>query len=195
MYVKIEKYPKNYYYSKLLDMYIAKKYGVANWPDEYSKFERFLDKVDDAISFVFKYTINPLVKNRKQKVVVKLDPWDTWGMDTTLSHIILPMLKQLKDNKHGAPLVDDEDVPDELKSTSAPPKKEEWDIDDNHFKRWDWAMDEMIWTFEQIQNHDADLHFYSKDFKTIDKEGREKWNARKQNGLRLFGKYFESLWD
>ncbi len=44
-------------------------------------------------------------------------------MDYTLSHIVVPMLKQLKETKHGAPFVDDEDVPEELKSTSAPPKE------------------------------------------------------------------------
>jgi hypothetical protein len=54
-------------------------------------------------------------------------------MDHTLSHIVLPMLKQLKKDKHGSPLVDDEDVPEELRSTSAPAKENDWDIDDNHF--------------------------------------------------------------
>ena len=79
---------------------------------------------------------------------VKIDRWDTWSMDHTLGLIALPMLKQLKATKHGAPFVDDEDVPDELKSTSAPPKQNEYDTDDNHFKRWDWVMDEMIFAFE-----------------------------------------------
>lgn len=79
---------------------------------------------------------------------VKLDRWDTWNMDHTLGLIALPMLKQLKATKHGAPFVDDEDVPDELKSTSAPPKENEWDTDDNHFKRWDHVLDEMIFAFE-----------------------------------------------
>lgn len=79
---------------------------------------------------------------------VKLDRWDTWNMDHTLGLIALPMLKQLKATKHGAPCVDDEDVPDELKSTSAPPKENEWDTDGNHFKRWDHVLDEMIFAFE-----------------------------------------------
>lgn len=79
---------------------------------------------------------------------IKIDRWDTWSMDHTLAHIIVPMLKQLKETKHGSPLVDDEDVPEELRSTSAPPKENEWDIDDNHFKRWDWVLDEMIQAFE-----------------------------------------------
>ena len=46
---------------------------------------------------------------------VKIDRWDTWSMDHTLAFIILPMLKQLKADKHGAPFVDDEDVPEHLR--------------------------------------------------------------------------------
>ena len=46
---------------------------------------------------------------------VKIDAWDTWSMDTTLNRIILPMLKQLKKDKHGAPHVDNEDVPPNLR--------------------------------------------------------------------------------
>jgi hypothetical protein len=81
---------------------------------------------------------------------VKIDRWDTWSMDHTLSFIILPMLKQLKESKHGAPGVDDEDVPDQLKSTSAPPKENEYDVDGNHFGRWDYVLDEMIFAFEHL---------------------------------------------
>ena len=79
---------------------------------------------------------------------VKIDRWDTWSMDHTLGMIALPMLRQLKATKHGAPLVDDEDVPEELRSTNAPPKENEYDVDGNHFLRWDWVMDEMIFAFE-----------------------------------------------
>jgi len=79
---------------------------------------------------------------------VKIDPWDTWSMDSTLAYIILPMLKQLKETQHGAGYVYDDDVPEELKSTSAPPKEDEWATDDNHFKRWEWVLDEMIFAFK-----------------------------------------------
>ena len=106
-------------------------------------------------------------------------------MDTTLAHIILPMLKQLNKVKHGAPDIDDEDVPEELKSTSAPPKEDIWDTDANHFKRWDWVMNEMIWSFE-YKLKDTDLDEY------------DLWSAngvRAKNGFRLFGKYYEALWD
>ena len=157
---------------------------------------------------------------------VKIDRWDTWSMDHTLGLIALPMLKQLKATKHGSPFVDDEDVPEELRSTSAPPKENEWDTDENHFKRWDWAMDEMIFAFE----HEIDESWQDAfregniDFKwtPVDKDGNEVPKGehkyyqmergpndtykcdyegmkvvqdRIRNGFRLFGKYYQALWD
>jgi hypothetical protein len=152
--------------------------------------------------------INPQIR------YVKLDRYDTWSMDHTLSYIIVPMLKQLNATKHGAPFVDDEDVPEELKSTSAPPKENEWDVDENHFKRWDWVMNEMIWAFERQLDEDDESEFFDSsayegvDFKErlkdmekgqsktkVDWDGLKAHQARKQNGYRLFGKYYQSLWD
>ena len=46
-----------------------------------------------------------------RKIKVHIDKYDTWSMNNTLAHIILPMLKQLRDTKHGSQFVDDEDVP------------------------------------------------------------------------------------
>jgi len=143
---------------------------------------------------------------------VKLDRWDTWSMDSTLSTIILPMLRQLQATKHGAPMVDDEDVPTSLKSTSALPKENEWDTDDNHFDRWDWVLAEMIWAFEQKVKDDDESEFFDhsecgdiKDFakdpnsylgkSRVDWDGLKQHQERRANGFRLFGKYFQSLWD
>ena len=89
-----------------------------------------------------------------QITYVKIDRWDTWSMDHTLANLIVPMLKQLKNEKHGSPYVDDEDVPDELKSTNAPAKVNDYDIDDNHFLRWDYVLNEMIQAFECKLNDD-----------------------------------------
>ena len=140
---------------------------------------------------------------------VKIDRWDTWSMDYSLSFIVVPMLKQLKETKHGAPFVDDEDVPEELKSTSAPPKENDWDTDENHFKRWDWILGEMIWAFEQNLDDKSEEKFFDhaewdekeKDFGKnlhkikIDQEGLKIHQDRKKNGFRLFGKYYQGLWD
>jgi hypothetical protein len=109
-------------------------------------------------------------------------------------------------------MVDDEDVPENLKSTSAPSKENEWDTDDNHFLRWDWVLAEMIWAFEQKVSDDDESEFFDhsecgnvKDFvkdpnsylgkSQVDWAGLTRHQERKQNGFRLFGKYFQSLWD
>ena len=143
---------------------------------------------------------------------VRIDPWDTWSMDHTLADIILPMLKQLQATKHGAPHTEDEDVPEYLRSYMAQPKENEWDTDSLHFMRWDWILSEMIWAFEQKVNDDADSQFFdhsecgdekfpwNQDGQYVskikyDSEGHAKWQERKSNGFRLFGKYLEALWD
>jgi hypothetical protein len=119
------------------------------------------------------------------------------------------MLKQLKETKHGSPWTDDEDVPEELRSTSAPPLENDYDTDDNHHKRWDWVLDEMIWAFEQKTRDDweGDYYKYEDDptnteglglgLKLVweDPEGRKAHQERMTNGFKLFGKYFEALWD
>ena len=57
-------------------------------------------------------------------------------------------------------------------------------------------MGEMIWAFEQELNDDADNEFYDLvNFVLINKEGYNAWAARKQNGFRLFGRYYQNLWD
>lgn len=192
--------------------------------DRVHKFGEWLAGKDDH-SWLMK-TCLWFEKFRERNISVRIDRHDTWSMDHTLAHIILPMLKQLQETKHGSPLVDDEDVPDELKSTAAPPKKDEWDVDDNHFKRWDWALGEMIFAFECKLDDSWDNEFWTGEWgkcefvetdeeytnpltnkvekmytmknsgnRTCDWEARQKVQNRITNGFRLFGKYYENLWD
>ena len=138
---------------------------------------------------------------------VKIDRYDTWSMDYTLAKIVLPMLKQLKETKHGSPNTDDEDVPEHLRSINSK-KENEYDTDENHFARWDWVLNEMIWAFEQNIDHNSDDQFYDHsavDHKAgiseqigkikIDHVGLDAHTERKANGYRLFGKYYQGLWD
>ena len=154
---------------------------------------------------------------------VKIDRWDTWSMDHTLAEIILPMLIQLRNDKHGSPSVDDEDVPEELRSVKKPKLKRkkddvrnspnihavDWDGDDStiHLK-WYWVLNEMIWAFTQKVTDDDENQFFdhtgcrntapwSKDYVSpkVDWDGLKAHQARKSNGYRLFGKYYEGLWD
>ena len=191
-------------------------YNLEDKPNApYEKWVNFLDPICKAMAKVMD-VIHPKVD------YVKIDYWDTWSMDHTLGQIALPMLKQLKDKKHGSHCVDDEDVPEELKSTSAPAKENEWDVDDNHFKRWDWVMDEMIFAFEHHINKEWEEAYRSGEFdhKSVacewyengkpkmfrleegpkhtykaDYEGMRVVEDRIKNGFRLFGKYYQGLWD
>jgi hypothetical protein len=148
---------------------------------------------------------------------VKIDTWDAWSLDHTLSPIILPILKELKRIKHGAPHIDDEDVPPKLRANRDARYKSNVDpdlhkisddVDKKFFERFDYILDEMIWTFEQLSMDDHEGQFYdhskSKKIKDInksvraikiDKVGLRKHNERIDNGLRLFGKYYRTLWD
>jgi hypothetical protein len=176
--------------------------AIERWANILDPFCQALQKIREFIFPRFDY--------------VKIDRWDTWSMDYTLAHIILPMLKQLKESKHGAPFTEDEDVPEYMRSHMAQPKENEWDTDSLHFMRWDWILNEMIWAFEQKMADDAEGQFFDhssyesgrvgsnewlNDMTNAvskvkyDKEGHAIWQERKNNGFRLFGKYYENLWD
>jgi len=155
---------------------------------------------------------------KKRKIKVHIDRWDTWSMDSTLAHIVLPMLVQLKAAKHGAPYVDLADVPKELHGKKLTKKQKDLgELDDKHFERWDWVMGEMIFAFEtkvddgrweeqfetgesdlqwkQLENGNSQMIRGPNDTKVYDWEGRNAYEARIQNGFRLFGKYYQNLWD
>lgn len=150
-----------------------------------------------------KINIGPYRKNRK--VEIRIDPYDTWSMDHTLGLIIVPMLKQLKETKHGSPFVADVDVPEELRSTSAPIQESEtdtdqyiqFDTDENYHKRWDWVIDEMIWAFEQTIDEDSVKPYFDQSVEpfSLDIESYRAHAQRVDNGILLFGKYYQSLWD
>ena len=208
MKVKIGGYP-NRLICNIHKNHMNKKYGCVDWPDNQDYEDHVLEAIDDGIQSVYDVFNWIWFDRRTQKVSVKIDRWDTWSMDHTLTPIILPMLVQLKETKHGAPMVDMEDVPKELRATKAQQNKyaKLGDVDPKHFERWDWVMDEMIWAFEQKNRDHWEEDYYGPfiegegdgilggRFEWTDDEGRKKHQERMSNGFRLFGKYFENLWD
>ena len=173
--------------------YMDKKYGFIDWPTEYTRFERALELFEDGVQSFYNVFNWIWFDRRKQKVKVRIDRQDTWSMDHTLAPIILPMLKQLKETKHGAPNVDPKDVPKELrpKKQDVLRYKEVGETDDSFFKRWDWVLDEMIYAFDCKANQDDVLMRFDVEERDAMKAEQE----RISNGFRLFGKYYESLWD
>ena len=185
------------------DRYMDKKYGRYEWEDNHNKFEAALEVFEDFLQSVYNLTINKYLDRANRTVRVRIDKEDTWSMDHTLSHIIVPMLKQLQETKHGVPLVDMEDVPDILQ------------VEDNKGeiewmeRRWNFVLNEMVWAFEQKTRDDweGDYYKYEDDptnteglglgLKLVweDREGMKAHQKRMSNGFRLFGKYYEALWD
>lgn len=170
-----------------------------------------------------------IYNNRKRTMNIHIDNYDVWSMDNTLAHIILPMLKRLKEQKHGSPMVDDEDVPEHLRCPNRS-SNESFQLDmfageeldnlvwESYHKKWDWVMDEMIWTFEQKVNDNWEEQYWiekpkidwtkqpedeGEEFIPVrwevegkcDWEGRRRHQERITNGFRLFGKYYEGFWD
>jgi hypothetical protein len=107
---------------------------------------------------------------KKRKVKVRIDKYDTWNVDGTLAYIILPMLKQLQATKHGSP-------------------SGEYD--------WKWKESETEYPNEITGKMEKCSQLYHGPNHThvYDSEGAKKHTDRMDNGFKLFGKYYRSLWD
>lgn len=57
-------------------------------------------------------------KTGERKVSIRIDRWDTYDMDQTLAMLIVPMLKQLKESKQGAPNTDSTDLMERVKQVN-----------------------------------------------------------------------------
>lgn len=223
------------------------EFGMDEKPDWVHTFGEFLahgfhkESEDDKRRMLFTRSERPKtylfkflewVNSKKiKKEYIKIDYWDTWSMDCTLSPIILPMLKQLKATKHGSGFIDLEDVPEHMRTTTTEDYDGQTTFDfynedvpkghDVH-SRYEWVLEEMIFAFEHLVDsswedkyHTGEYDLYSEPCKFDDdgkatlyqmKEGpkhthkcdydglRKEWE-RVDNGLRLFGKYYRTLWD
>jgi len=224
-----------YQLAELLMFWVPKEkdeYGIPHTADRVHKFGEWLahGKVlpesevgevydmweDRPVTWLYRL-LKWIDSKKKRTIKVHIDRWDTWSMDNTLAYIVLPMLKQLKETKHGAPYVDPKDVPKELQPKKQTKKqKDNGETDSTHFERWDWVLDEMIFAFDskvnddwedQFETGESDLNWKKledgnyqmvngpKHTREYDWEGRKKYQSRITNGFRLFGKYYENLWD
>lgn len=212
-----EKYPENDKLENRWDYKLRDKFG--DW------LANDVNGNDSLLAKLCLYVYN----KRERKIRVHIDDYDVWNMYHTLSIIILPMLKKLKECKHGSGMIDPKDVPEHLRFD----EHTEWNdnlcfdfyhettpeqpVSDIHI-RYEWVLDEMIWTFEQLcdencedkfwlERGEIDLEKYPEDDgktlvpirwkkkSVIDYEGLKTHQDRIQNGLRLFGVYYQTLWD
>ena len=108
---------------------------------------------------------------------VSISKQDLWNLDSRFSKIIYKgLVKYKKDNTMSIPLVDNEDVSQDLFIENL-----EEDADNDLLQeRWLFVFDQIIDAFELL-NKDTVLH----------KESEE---VVIQKGLYLFGKYYRNLW-
>lgn len=166
-----------------------------------------------------KVFIGPYKKSgTARNIQVQIHDYDIISMDHTLALIIVPMLKLLREKKQGAPYVDNDDVPENLRSYYVDDGAE----DPLHFARWEYVLDEMIFAFESNTydwedqfhsgnpeyiwtpvdaqgNDDPNGEFYRMNdgpnsTHIFDTDGWKKMHERIHNGYRLFGKYYSGLW-
>jgi len=182
------------------------------------KWSNRLEPISKAINW-FLDKIHPRVE------YVKIDDHDVWNMDSTLALIVLPMLKKLQKCKHGSPIVDLEDVPEIMRTTSTEDYDDQKTFDFYHedeklvghdmHDRWQWVLNEMVFAFEsysydweekyQSGEHDMEFKKLENGFSEYvkgpnhtfecDYEALRVEQERINNGLRLFGKYYKGLWD
>jgi len=126
-------------------------YQLVGWLEKFGVSEDRCDAIGKWLSETWVNDVcNWIHDKRDRKVKVKIDYWDVWSMDETLAHIILPMLRMIREDKHGAPHVDQDDVPEELRATQEELDQinQDGSVDDKFFQRWEWIVDEMIFAFE-----------------------------------------------
>jgi hypothetical protein len=202
--------------SRVFRDYMDKKYNY-DWDKPTTTFEKFLDKLEDALQWVYSHTVNPIFARMKRKIKVKIHDYDVWGLDNTLAHIILPALILLKEQKHGTPHTDRDDAPADAIYNDKHDDEDGYN-DGFSIKRWEYIMDEMMHAFaceldedweDQFATGNLDIRWEKKNpedkFSTmvngpnhtydVDYDAKKKAWDRRQNGLRLFAKYYHSLWD
>jgi len=103
---------------------------------------------------------------------------DVWSLDSYLIEIIIPALKQLKENHVGCP-------------------GELWDekATNNECHKWQEILEEMIRGFKACQEMDKALWIKGNFTKEPDIKRLDALEAKYKRGMELFCKYFRNLWD
>ena len=141
---------------------------------------------------------------------------DSWSIDWYLTSILVPILKKLKENKHGHPMqVYPKDC--KLDKYGNPIKEEE----KKAIQRWNYILNIIIKTFETTQKIQVDHWFYQNSnkysnklankYRKINKTLKQKrpnlYNSndlhvmtkeeciKYEEGWKYFQKYYFNLWD
>jgi hypothetical protein len=119
------------------------------------------------------YIIKGYLRRFWQRRTKGWDESDVWSLDYTISKFALPRLKLLKEKTHGYPC--------EL----------------NNMEEWYAILDKIIFSMDYIAN-EREWKYYPSEENGIEEGDYSKLKeveAKVQEGLDLFGKYYRNLWD
>lgn len=132
----------------------------------------------------------PELGDEGRKVDVTIDDYDLWSLDCTLAYVILPALKQFKEQNDA--------IPGGLVETAYTTGQMELDLGMTEEqvselrwlegeRQWNEILDKMIWSFERI----LDQFSPEEDYTT---RRTKEYQDKLDEGLALFGKYYRCLW-
>lgn len=127
-------------------------------------------------------------RNERNTPNVEIEYHDIWCIPSTLKQFMPQLFLKLRDESCSLGLIDDEDVPAYYRSHLAP-AKDEYCLDGNVENRYRWVLTEIAWAFSVGDITRGDLVC------NYDSDEAIAFQKRKQNGLRLFAKYYETFWD
>lgn len=173
---------------------IAQK--ILFWKDKYEDdivhdFGKFLAEDKNGNPSMLNRFCNWVDRKKKRKIKIKIDPYDTWNVDSTLSPVIHAILVEFVKDVPSTASVDREDVPEELHSTYG-----EYNESDGGFstqyshEAWLYVLNEMIYAFDP--EWDKKYGFGSDSYTYANYNEHAK---RQQKGYELFGKYFSRIWN
>jgi len=149
-------------------------------------YDKYVNRLGEMLASTPLDTICQWINSRQhRKIKVKIHDYDTWSMDSTLALIVPPMLKQLKEIKHGSAFVALEDVPEYLRYTDNPEYETSQlafdfynaedcvKIDCDFHTRWDWVLNEMIYAFEMILDDDNWMESYKTQTPMTEEEKKQ----------------------
>lgn len=199
--------PVRWYTSYDLSNYLATKLNLTD--DQQGKLDKTL-KYAQPLFRVYNNTRKYLFNTLRDKIEVHKH--DVWSVYDTLAPIILKVLLEYRTrNTHSYGFVDPMDAPAYFHPNCFGIDKEGHGFDHGALHRWNWLVDELIWTFQALSDEDWNEQFRSVDYsinmdfnedRTVnfqttgkfDHERHAAYDKRIKQGLILFGKYFEHLW-
>jgi len=125
---------------------------------------------------------------RAWQIITRPGHWsdrDIWSLDYTIAKFALPRLIRLKEVMHGVPgnfFPEGHNTYDKSEMAAAE-------------RKWNEVLDKMIWSMDFIANYREYDYHPDPDDENRDYSKLKEAEARCQEGLDLFAKYFRNLWD